>query len=149
MGIVSSYYLRKHKDIPLKTYTNYKAMCLITNVLDGDTVEFVFRYKGSYEKHRLRILGIDTPEIHTKNEHEKKCGFYAKEQLKALLQKTDNLCYVYLCADDKYGRRLGSLYTYKGNINISTYMITNKLAYSYDGSTKKKWGEWEFNNDCV
>lgn len=132
-----------YKDIPIKTYKDFKGECLVTRVLDGDTVEIVFKYNKNYEKHRMRIVGIDAPEIHTKDDVEKKAGFHSKSKLEEYCTKYNDRGRVELQNDDKYGRRLGKIFI--NNISITDYMINNQYAYSYDGSTKKKWGEYNFN----
>ena len=135
--------LRECADIPLSSYAGIKTGCLITRVLDGDTVEMVIRHDNSFEKHRLRIAGIDAPEIHTKNEEMKMAGTHSKIMLENILERHDNECFVELFHDDKYGRKLGDLYIGcdMSGIKVSEYMIQNKLAYAYDGGKKKQFDQ--------
>ena len=47
----------------------YKYKCFITNVVDGDTVDAIIDLGFSIQaKHRLRLLGVDTPELRDKDE---------------------------------------------------------------------------------
>ena len=134
--------LEKNKDIPITSYDGVECECIVTRVLDGDTVEIVFK-RNTFEKHRMRIYGIDAPEIHSKNLDEKECGLHAKQKLEELLLRNKNRATVILSKDDKYGRRLGKLIT--GGVDVSDYMINKKYVYQYEGATKLKWGDWEFN----
>ena len=53
--------------------------CLVNRVLDGDTLEvcYFFPYSDKWnfeniQRKRLRLFGLDSPELHTKDEKEKK-----------------------------------------------------------------------------
>ena len=105
----------------------------------------------------MRLNGIDTCEIHSKNEIIKAKGLKAKYRLIELLcpfEKLNNIlcitkkqivdlfdkntCLIWLeCLEfDKYGRLLGNIYIDDKTKNVSNILIEEKLAYKYDGSTK-------------
>ena len=50
----------------------------VVKVYDGDTVHIVFPVFGKMYKWNCRISRIDTPELRTKNEKEKKYGYMVK-----------------------------------------------------------------------
>ena len=133
--------LRDFAEIPLTTYSGTSMPCLVTRVIDGDTVEIVINHNDTFEKHKFRIAGIDAPEIHTKNEAEKAAGKHSKIMLENILERHENECFVEFFHDDKYGRKLGELYLSSdaSGIKLSDYMIKNNLAYQYDGGKKKKY----------
>jgi len=111
----------------------------VVGVYDGDTIRVVFKFNGDYYKFSIRLMGIDTPELRTKNENEKKCGYYVKGILEdKILNKIIKLECV---GEDKYGRILANIYLEKENIN--KYLIDNKYAYPYEGGTKKSFEELE------
>ena len=58
----------------------YEYKAKIIKVVDGDTVDVEIRlgFKISLQE-RLRLFGIDTPEIRTRDKEEKKMGFEAKK----------------------------------------------------------------------
>ena len=61
IGIICCLY-RKTNETPLYKLTgNYKAK--IVDVYDGDTVTIIIFNKLGFEKHKLRLYGIDTPEM--------------------------------------------------------------------------------------
>tara|TARA_X000000950_G_scaffold238781_1_gene290994 strand:- start:15 stop:437 length:423 start_codon:yes stop_codon:yes gene_type:complete len=109
----------------------------VVDVYDGDTVTVVLYNKGDFEKHKLRLNGIDTPELKPKKdienrEDEIEKAKDAKEFLSnQILNKIVNLN---LIGYDKYGRLLGNIIY--NNIDINKLMITNGYAKSYDGGKK-------------
>jgi endonuclease YncB( thermonuclease family) len=46
-------------------------MMTVRRVLDGDTVECVFKFDGSWYKTRVRLAGIDCPESNSVGKHKK------------------------------------------------------------------------------
>ena len=87
----------------------------------------------------VRLLGIDTPEMKTKNEDEKSIAHLAQKALSDLiLNKNVSLKNTSL---DKYGRILANVYTENG-VELSNWAILNRYAVSYDGGTKKSPTSW-------
>ena len=109
----------------------------VVKVYDGDTVHIVFPVFGKMYKWNCRISRIDTPELRTKNEKEKKYGYMVKDiLLKRILNKVVNV----ECGDfDKYGRLLVEI---NDGENISDWLISNKYAFAYDGGTKQNWEDY-------
>ena len=62
---------------------SYQFPVVITNVVDGDTVDarIDIGFKIVYEE-RIRLLGLDTPESRTSNKKEKVLGLAAKYRIK-------------------------------------------------------------------
>lgn len=93
-------------------------------VYDGDTLKLT-------DNRKLRIIGIDTPEVaHQKKKAEAYSG-QATEALRALLKKHDYQIYLSpgIQNKDKYGRLLAHVYT-PDNINISNWLLEQGLATS-------------------
>lgn len=114
---------------------------IVTKVLDGDTVQIVVkRGENWYESHRVRLAGIDAPETHPKKDsktynEEKEAGFKSKQAFDDKLASDEYYVKVAFGKDDKYGRRLGTLFTRQGE-NLNQWMMSNGYAYAYDGGTK-------------
>jgi len=95
----------------------YEYKCKLLRIVDGDTIDVDIDLGFSiHQKNRIRLSGIDTPEIRTRDTVEKKRGFAAKNRLAELLPeefiirtKYDNR--------GKYGRVLGTLIVDDVNIN--------------------------------
>ena len=115
----------------------------IDKVLDGDTIDVTIDLGYElYQKERVRIAGVETPEKRTKNLEEKELGIDATNWLKKELEDV-------LAGDDelivrtelhggvgKYGRLLGWLYVGDEQVSLNEQMITQGYAHAYDGGTK-------------
>jgi micrococcal nuclease len=118
---------------------NIKA-CKVIKVYDGDTITVATKLHETFPVHRfsVRLSGIDTPELRTSNENEKKRAYIAKKYLEdKILNQTvvlDNI------ATEKYGRLLATVY-YNG-VDINKEMIENTYAVSYTGGKKTTPPEW-------
>ncbi|AOM63491.1 nuclease [Heterosigma akashiwo virus 01] len=112
--------------------------CKVVDVYDGDTVTVVFRCdrcNDTYYKWRCRIMGIDTPEIRTKNSEEKRMGLYVRDRVRErILNNVFSMkCYKF----DKYGRLLVDIYIDDNDKTLSDWLIENDYALPYDGKTTK------------
>lgn len=107
----------------------------VIKVYDGDTITVVFNYNNKYYKWNCRLNGIDTPEIKSNNEDEKKNAIKARDFLKE--QILSRIVKLYCGEFDKYGRLLVNI-IYKEK-NINEFMILNGYANKYDGGTKLLW----------
>ncbi len=97
----------------------------------------------------VRLLGVDTPEMKTKNEEEKTLAHLAQKTLADLiLNKKVTLKNTSL---DKYGRILANVYTENG-VELSQWTIEKRFAVAYDGGTKKSpksWSEYHKNGTVL
>ena len=86
-------------------------------------------------KFNCRILGVDTPEIRTRDKNEKEYGLKVRDELrKKILNKVVTL----KCGEfDKYGRLLVDIKL--SDEETKDWLINNNYAFAYDGGTKKKW----------
>jgi endonuclease YncB( thermonuclease family) len=122
--------------------------CKIVDVYDGDTCTAIIRTNHGLQKHKIRMLGYDSPEMKplkiAKNRDKEILA--AKEAKEKLISKISNNKDLSLntkmikieCYDwDKYGRLLGVLKV--KNLNVNQWMIDNNYGYPYDGGTKKKF----------
>jgi endonuclease YncB( thermonuclease family) len=131
-------YNKKTDKFSLKGYRTY-AKCVY--VYDGDTVHIVFRIPNSDECYKwiIRLIGIDTPEIKSKNANEKKKANEACEYLRNLI--LNKLIIVECLEFDKYGRLLGNLFLEGDSVSLSQKMISAGFAKPYDGGHKEGWDE--------
>lgn len=121
----------------------------LVNVHDGDTFTCVIPLFDTFYKFSIRLAGIDTAEMTSKDPILKSKAVLARNRLFCLLtgehidtldwRKTDfdrylenNYVTVMMnCKDtDKYGRILADV------SNFSDVLVSDKLAYRYDGGTK-------------
>lgn len=82
----------------------------------------------------VRVLGIDTPEVRTKNKCEKEAGRIAKNLVSATLKKA-KVIELHDVQRDKYFRILADVKV--DGRSLKEILLKNNLAYEYDGGTKK------------
>ena len=109
----------------------------VTRVVDGDTVDaFVDLGFDMHSKQRVRLYGINTPEVRTRDKVEKKAGLAAMARLQEMLRETRNKCVIKTRLDrkGKYGRVLGVLYVDECDLN--TKLVKEGHAKRYYGGTR-------------
>jgi endonuclease YncB( thermonuclease family) len=130
----------------LKTYGR------LIDVYDGDTIKVILPAFNSYYKFTLRLNGIDTCEMKSKQLEIKHYAIKArnkilelitnntqvntKKEIKELLESNVYLIWVECFESDKYGRVLANIYKDKDTISISDILLEENLAYKYSGKTK-------------
>lgn len=114
---------------------------VVIKVYDGDTITIASKlpYDASpLYSFSVRIDNIDCPEIKGKTDDEKKCAQIAKNEVaKLVLHKKVTLTNV---STEKYGRVLANVII--DGVNVAEYLLTNRLALSYDGGTKSPPVNW-------
>jgi micrococcal nuclease len=114
----------------------YEYKIVVKKVVDGDTIDADIDLGfNTLVRRRLRVTGIDTPESRTKDLKEKEMGLKAKK-LVADAIKNAEIVIVKSYGEDKYGRVLVDLFC--DGENIAEKLITEGLAWRYDGGTKDK-----------
>lgn len=140
---------------PEWSLANKEYVARVVDIYDGDTITCVMRAPGEdFHKYRIRLAGIDTPEI--KDVSTKEIGMRAKARMyqlitglefekgsrKDMIASLDKEVYLVrlLCDDfEKYGRLLAKVITVKGDIDVGETLVQEGLAYRYQGGTKKKF----------
>ena len=119
----------------------YEYKAKLIKVVDGDTVDAMIDCGFSvFRKERIRLYGINTPEVRTKDKEEKKRGFAAKARLQELIKEGKNEFIVETRIDKKgkYGRLLGTLRN--GNIDkersYNEILLDEGHAAEYYGGRK-------------
>lgn len=106
-------------------------------VIDGDTFEARVEVKpGLRIRTRVRLRGVDAPELHAKCEAERIGAETAKRALREILAEGGvtlrNL------GEDKYGRLLGTVAT-RNTPNVSEALIARGLGRRYNGGHRGGW----------
>jgi micrococcal nuclease len=124
-------------DTPFFSLNGTSTSATIVKVYDGDTIHAVFDFMGKPFKWKCRIAHVDTPELRTKNEEEKKRGYAVRDQLSELiLNKVVQLdCQEF----DKYGRLLVEITIPETKVRVHEWLVENGHAKAYEGGTKSKW----------
>lgn len=108
----------------------------VIRVLDGDTIEVRAKVWPDVETHvKVRVNGINAPEIHTRRTCEKQAGLKAKKLAERTVGTTVTLKNV---QRGKYaGRVVADVITTKGS--LKDIMLKNHLAMPYSGGKRKPW----------
>ena len=77
-SIVQRMSLEEQNDAPYFSLQGHKCMGKIVKVYDADTVHILMEVFGTLYRWKCRIMHVDTPELRTKDENEKKHGYIAK-----------------------------------------------------------------------
>ncbi len=109
---------------------------LVTKVVDGDTIDVLI----NNETKRVRIIGIDTPEIVDPRQGVECFGAEASERAKELLNNQAVILETDDSQDDtdKYGRLLRHIILQNGN-NFAEQMVREGLAREYTYNVKSKY----------
>jgi len=115
----------------------YTYEATLIKIIDGDTIDAMVDLGfNMWIEIRIRLNGIDTPEIRTRDLEEKAKGFVAKKRLTEVLRSHSNKFIIISHGRDKYGRCLGEIMV-EGN-SVNQLLIDEGLAIPYDGGKKKK-----------
>jgi len=122
----------------MKYLYHYKAEVL--SVYDGDTVTLMIdQGMKHFARVKVRMIGIDTPEIRTKDLEEKKRGYEAKDYLKSRIEGKTII--VQTLKKGKFGRWLGVMWDYTEDADdlgesLNDEMIRMGHAKAYDGGKR-------------
>jgi endonuclease YncB( thermonuclease family) len=117
----------------------------VVKVYDADTITVANRISvggaqsDEIYRFQVRLNGIDSPEIKSKNATTKALAKQARDVLSGMIfGKIVELRNVQL---EKYGRLLADIYL--GELHLNEWLVENKYAVRYDGGTKQIPEEWE------
>ena len=108
------------------------------SVYDGDTIkcDIDLGFSIILKKQSVRSLGINCPEIRTKDKKEKALAYEARDQLRHILEDAEVIA-LQSHGKGKFGRILGTLFADGKNVN--DMMIDLGLARPYDGGKRSSW----------
>lgn len=106
----------------------YEYKAKITNIVDGDTVDAIvdLGFDIKFEM-RLRLYGINTPEIRTKDLEEKARGFAAKTKVQEMIGEQEVMIKTHKDKAGKYGRILAEIFELHEYMNDSPISVNTKL----------------------
>jgi hypothetical protein len=111
----------------------------VVKVIDGDTIWASWINDDVAVRYKLRIRGIDTPELRSKNEYEKELAKKAKNVLQdAVMNK---IIIVSDISMDKYGGRVLCDFSLEGIPSISEYMLTFPEFCHVFATSRLPWPE--------
>lgn len=151
--------------IPLYTLDGVMCKGKVVSIYDGDTCTCNLLVSGNIIKHKIRLLGFDSPEIRPKLSVENRDEIiknakiarnylaslvsdqeinlergYSKKEFQSLLDCNKKIIDVECGTWDKYGRLLATFTTDNDGqqLCVNEVMVEKGYGYAYDGGTKKK-----------
>jgi len=118
------------------TFIGQTRKAKVIEIYDGDSCTIAMWVGFQRYSFKLRLFGIDTPELRTKNAAEKEAGYKAKEYLVGLILGK-KVKIVFADKEEKFGRLLGTIYLNGKNIN--QMMVTAGHAKEYFGGKKEEY----------
>lgn len=112
---------------------------MVDYIFDGDTFAATVRLDDDIAvSTRVRLMNVDTPEIHSLCESEIKLAEKAKNRLADLLPigSTVELRNI---KDDKYLGRIDAYVLTNTGQDIGSILIKEKLGRPYDGGKRESW----------
>lgn len=110
----------------------------VLRVLDGDTFEARVRaWPGIDITTKVRLLGIDAPEMRARCPGERTKAEAARDALAAMLREGEVT--VSRVGIDKYGGRVDAKAATRLTPDVSAAMLAKGLARAYDGSRRESW----------
>jgi micrococcal nuclease len=118
-----------------KPYLPNLDICKIIKCYDADTITAVAKLEGKLHRFSIRLAGIDSPELRSKNSQEKAAAIEARDWLSAkILGKFVKLK---IQKREKFGRLLADVFLDGENMN--ELLVTEGYAKVYDGKKKSVW----------
>ena len=102
----------------------------IVSVYDGDTVTAIGSHGNALARYKLRLAGIDAPELKGET---KEAAIQSRDALRALVM--NRVVRVRTHGLEKYGRVLADLYI--GTMHVNNHLIEQGFAVEYDGGRKQ------------
>lgn len=131
--------IEKAKTVETFNLKNEKKKALVIDVYDGDTITVVFKHFGQINKWKLRLLGINTPELRPSRSLENRDKIIenaktARDYLSGLV--LNKIIFIECGSFDSFGRILGYLYLNAKDIgfidkSINQLMINSGNAVEY------------------
>jgi len=118
----------------------YEYRATVTNVYDGDTatVNIDLGFDVILTDKRLRLRGVDTPEIRNKNLEEKKRAYEARDFVRAKIAEVNNIIFIRTHKSGKYGRYITDIWLNaedaeegKWETTLNNMLLENNLAVEF------------------
>jgi endonuclease YncB( thermonuclease family) len=115
--------------------TLYRFPAKVTRVVDGDTLVAQFyllpvahyQYPKLLMEHKIRLLGVDTPELRSKDPQEKALAYKAKDFTSLALLNEDII--VQATGEDSFGRLLAKVF--HSGLEFNAVLLENQIAKPY------------------
>lgn len=108
----------------------------VVSVYDGDSfTALAHPWPGLDVTVRIRVKGVDTPEIRGKCESEKEAARAARNRVRELVKGGVLLARI---SDDKYSRKAARVFLPDGR-DLAEILVTEGYGRRYDGGRREGW----------
>lgn len=117
----------------------YEYNCVVTRVVDGDTVDvdIDLGFDVILREQRIRLANIDAPEVRTRDLNEKEYGLYVKEVVTNFINRGPaKFVSTEYNPTGKYGRIIGDIIV--DGESLCQYLINNHCATLYENGDRNK-----------
>lgn len=139
-------------DIEILPYKKKKIPAKVVSVYDGDTCTIIYPYGKEFLKTKIRVSGVDTPELSVRGETrgselgelEEKAALHVKNVVQNLIE--GKIIDVKMNKFDKYGGRVnGNIFLPEdcGYETLTEFLVVKKYAREYSGQKKENWTKEE------
>ncbi|MGE0563013.1 MAG: thermonuclease family protein [Pseudolabrys sp.] len=112
----------------------------VLRVIDGDTFEARINvWPGMEITTKVRLRGIDAPEINARCADEYRRAVIARDALTKMLAEGD--VGIWRVGQDKYGGRVDAEVSTRGTRDVSTQLLAAGAVRRYDGGRRQSWCE--------
>ena len=143
--------------IPSTPYKNKMIYAKVVDVYDGDTFTVIIMYGDLPMKLKIRLQGVDAPELVVKKqagkvytteqleliELEMRAGAHVRDKVKKLIEGKEVIVKLIKC--DKYGgRQVGAVYLKPQSYETLTeYLLSKRYGKPYQAQKKEDWSKSE------
>ena len=119
----------------------YAMPATVDYVYDGDTFSAIAHIDNNTDANvRVRLINVDTPEIHGACEYETRRANAARERLMKLIPR-GTVVELKNIKDDKYVGRIDANVILSDGRDVGNILIREKFGRAYNGGKRKSWCE--------
>lgn len=139
--------------VPVTPYKNKMIYAKVVDVYDGDTITIIIMYGDAPMKLKVRLQGVDAPELVVKRQQgrvysaeedelitlEMRAGAHVRDKVKKLIDQKEVIVKLIKC--DKYGgRQVGAVYLKPQSYETLTeYLLSKRYGKPYQAQKKDDW----------
>lgn len=111
----------------------------VNYIFDGDTFAATVHLEDDIDvEARVRLMNVDTPEIHGECDYEIKMANLARDRISELLP-IGSVVELKSIKDDKYLGRIDAFVLLPDGTDIGQILIKEKLGRAYNGGRRQGW----------
>ena len=111
-------------------YFNFRGITTdarVIDVYDGDTIKILFDFEGEITKERVRLWGINSPELDSKDINVKNRAIQARDYLRSIILEKE--IQITFFKRDSFGRMLADIYI--DNLYVNDDMVKKGHAVEF------------------